>query len=286
MTGPAADNSGSLPSDGEDAAKTPLDPVAAAIGVLTAPHPGAKVRQTAWAVRQARAHGIAAGAPPRALPETPARPGRPLLVPPAQVPKRSLHTEAGRAALLHALAHIELNAVDLAWDMIGRFGPSLQSPDFYADWLQVAVEEALHFRLLQRRLSALGSGYGAFDAHDGLWQAARETADDLAARLAVVPLVLEARGLDVSPGMAGKLRHAGDLRSAAVLDRIYRDEIGHVRTGMTWFKAVCAQTGDAPIARYHDLIAARFPGRLKGPFNELGRNAAAFSPEFYAPLAR
>ena len=199
--------------------------------------------------------------------------------------RRAGGSPAGRIALLHALAHIELNAIDLAWDLIARFGAEAMPQEFYEDWLNVAAEEAEHHALLAARLAALGAGYGDLPAHDGLWEAATATAHDLLARLAVVPLVLEARGLDVTPAMIARLDRLGDPESAAVLRTIYADEIGHVASGRRWFDALCARRGVAPTATYHDLVRRHFRGVLKPPFNAAGREAAGLPAAFYEPLA-
>ena len=192
---------------------------------------------------------------------------------------------AGRIALLHALAHIELNAIDLAWDVIARFSREALPRDFYDEWVTVAAEEAMHHALVSRRLEALGAGYGDLPAHDGLWEAAQVTAHDLLARLAVVPLVLEARGLDVTPDMILRLKRFGDGESVAALTVIYEDEIGHVATGRRWFEWLCARRGQAPVETYHALVRRYFKGALKPPFNREGRDAAGFAAAFYEPLA-
>ena len=179
------------------------------------------------------------------------------------------------------MAHIELNAINLAWDIVARFGAAMPRA-FADDWVGVAAEEAEHFALLAERLGALGAAYGDVPAHDGLWESAQTTADDLAARLAVVPLVLEARGLDVTPAMIARLEAVGDDASAAVLRRIYADEIGHVATGRRWFQWVCDRDGTEPGARWRALVAARFNGALKPPFNDEARGRAGFPPDWYA----
>jgi uncharacterized ferritin-like protein (DUF455 family) len=199
--------------------------------------------------------------------------------------RRGGGSPAGRVALLHALAHIELNAIDLAWDIIARFAAADLPRAFYDDWVGVATEEAEHHALLAERLRAFGACYGDLPAHDGLWQAAEATSHDLLARLAVVPLVLEARGLDVTPTMIARLDRLGDAESAAVLRRIYDDEIGHVATGMRWFAFLCARSALPPAETYHALVRRYFKGVLKPPFNDEGRAAAGFSAAFYAPLA-
>lgn len=261
------------------------DLVAGALAVLTAADPLDKVRLTAEAVdrwrRRAPRPKPVVGPPP----DRPARLPQPALVPPAQVPRRRLSRgPAGRIALLHALAHIELNAVDLAWDMIARFGGPHDLPDaFLDDWAGVAWDEALHHRLLSHRLAALGAAYGDLVAHDGLWQAAHATAHDLTARLAVVPMVLEARGLDVTPGMIARLSQVGDIESAQVLHRIHDDEIGHVAVGKRWFHWAVGDDPD-PQQTWRRLVRQHFGGQVKPPFNEPSRNRADFPSDWYLPL--
>ena len=213
-------------------------------------------------------------------PERPARPATPFLLPARAMPKRPAGTLQGRIALIHALAHIELNAIDLAWDMLCRFGSGMP-PGFSRDWLSVASDEAKHFRLLSKRLTSLGSHYGALPAHDGLWAAAGRTAHDVLARLAVVPLVLEARGLDVTPGMIARLRMAGDGRSARILSLIAREEIRHVRTGWLWFDDVARRRGLVPKAAFAELVRLHHAGRIKPPFNIQARAQAGLSEDFY-----
>ena len=219
-------------------------------------------------------------------PARPRRPDRPLLKRPGEVPKRKINRgTSGRMALLHALAHIELNAIDLACDILARFTAEDLPKAFYDDWLQVAEEEGKHFLLLSERLAALGAHYGDLAAHDGLWEAAEETANDLLTRLAVVPLVLEARGLDVTPAMIAKLQAVEDHESAAVLDVIYRDEIGHVAIGKRWFDYLCEQRGLAPQQAWQDLVSTHFKGRLKPPFPDEARQKAGMSSDYYMALA-
>jgi uncharacterized ferritin-like protein (DUF455 family) len=199
--------------------------------------------------------------------------------------RRSFGSQAGRIALLHALAHIELNAIDLAWDLVARFAGAGLPRGFFDDWVAVAAEEACHFELLGDRLAELGAGYGDLPAHDGLWEAAAATADDLLARLAVVPLVLEARGLDVTPQMAAQLERVGDAESAVILHQIYRDEIGHVATGLRWFDRLCLTRGLNPEAIFQERVRRFFKGNLKPPFNHQARAAAGFPRDYYEPLA-
>ncbi|HLI22053.1 MAG TPA: ferritin-like domain-containing protein [Stellaceae bacterium] len=214
--------------------------------------------------------------------ERPARPAKPELKHPHEMPKRrGAGSLANRIALLHAIAHIELNAIDLAWDLIARFATPELPRAFYDDWITVADQEATHHALLAERLAALGAAYGDLPAHDGLWQAAQATAHDLLARLAIVPLVLEARGLDVTPDMIEKLRRQGDAASVAVLEMIYRDEVGHVAAGQRWFRWDCARRGLDPVAAYRDLVRRYHGGGLKPPFNRAAREQAGFAAAFY-----
>jgi len=219
------------------------------------------------------------------LPDSPPRPQRPELLPPNRMPKRGkAGSERGRIALLHALAHIEYVAIDLAFDCAARFGEGLPRA-FVDDWVSVGADEAMHFALLTRRLEALGSGYGALPAHDGLWEAAEATRDDLIARLAVVPMALEARGLDVTPATVERLRAVGDMRSAVILKRIYDDEIRHVAAGTRWFESCCEKTGRIPADYWQSLVAGRFRGIVKPPFNDSARHAAGLTLDYYGTLA-
>jgi uncharacterized ferritin-like protein (DUF455 family) len=221
-----------------------------------------------------------------AMPDRPARPEKPELIDPARMPRRGRGgSAASRFALLHAVAHIELNAIDLAFDMVGRFGGG-QPRTFVDDWVRVGDEEAQHFTMVAARLAALGGSYGDLPAHDGLWQAAQATAHDLGARLAIVPLVLEARGLDVTPPMIERLDRAGDTASADVLRRILADEIGHVATGVRWFEAVCTDSGLAPAAAFKVALERHFAGAVKPPFNDSAREQAGLSTSLYMAVAR
>jgi uncharacterized ferritin-like protein (DUF455 family) len=204
----------------------------------------------------------------------PGRPARPALVGFHALQRRSPATPHGRAVLLHALAHIEFNAINLALDIVWRF-PGMPEA-FYRQWIGVAREEALHFELLRAHLQTLGHGYGDFPAHDGLWEMAHKTRDDVLARLALVPRTLEARGLDASPPMRDKLSAAGDTEAAAILDIILRDEIGHVAVGNRWFRHLCTERGLDPIVSYAALAAHHGAPRLRGPFNLSARRAAGF----------
>ena len=207
----------------------------------------------------------------------PGRPPRPELVPHTSLPKRSMRTPEGRAALLHALAHIEFNAINLALDAAWRFEGLPE--DFYRDWLQVAREEALHFELLRDHIGTLGFAYGDFPAHDALWEMARKTSHDVLARIALVPRTLEARGLDASPPIKAKLVGAGDARAGEILDVILRDEIGHVAIGNRWYRWLCGQRGLNPIATYERLAVEHGAPRPRAPFNLDARRAAGFDEE-------
>lgn len=219
-------------------------------------------------------------------PDRPARPARPQLLPPKDMPKRAYKGERGRIGLLHALAHIELNAIDLAWDIVARFTGEDMPKGFYDDWIQVAVDEALHFEMLADLLASLGASYGDLPAHDGLWQAAEKTADDLAARLVVVPMTLEARGLDTTPATIDRLARNGDSVTPPALEIIYQDEISHVAAGVRWFKHLMERRGLDAKAEYLRLMAERFPGGLKAPFNHPARAQAGFDQDWYEELAK
>ncbi|PXA84308.1 DUF455 domain-containing protein [Nostoc sp. 3335mG] len=220
-----------------------------------------------------------------AMPNDPPRPERPELLPPNRMPKRGrAGSDRGRIALLHALAHIEYVAIDLAFDCAGRFGDGMPRA-FVDDWLGVGADEAMHFVLLDRRLRDLGSGYGALPAHAGLWEAAEKTRDDLVARLAVVPMALEARGLDVTPATVDRLRTAGDDRSARILTRIYTDEIRHVSVGTKWFESCCTSDQQPPADHWRSLISRDFGGVVKPPFNDSARAQAGLTLDYYGTLA-
>lgn len=217
-------------------------------------------------------------------PDHPARPPHPELVSPRDVPKRKPGSPAGRIALLHAVAHIELNAVDLHWDIIARFSDTPLPLGFYDDWVRAADEESKHFNLICDSLERLGSYYGALPAHAGMWRAAEETASDLLGRLAIVPMVLEARGLDVTPGMIEVFERAGDAPSVEALRTIYAEEVGHVAYGSKWFHFLCGRADVDPKPVFHALVRKYFPGGLKPPFNDERRAEAGIPPDFYWPL--
>lgn len=214
----------------------------------------------------------------------PGRPSSPKLVAPNQVKSRSTHTAEGRAALIHSLAHIEFNAINLALDIIWRF-PAMPA-QFYLDWLSVAHEEAYHYELLVKHLGALGHSYGDFPAHDGLWEMAERTNADLLARLALVPRTLEARGLDASPVVRNKLASAGDHDGAAIIDIILRDEIGHVAIGNHWYRYLCDMQALDPLQTYQELAEKYRAPRLRGPFNFDARRLAGFTEDELDQLAQ
>lgn len=260
---------------------------AAAREIVITPDPAHKVRLAKAAGLAWREGRMSLGrlSSPQGMPARPGRPERPELLPPRAMPRRTTSGEKGRFALLHALAHIELNAVDMTWDLIGRFAHVPLPSQYYDDWVRVGQEEAEHFELVNQRLADLGGTYGDLPAHDGLWQSAQATGHDLLARLAVVPLVLEARGLDVGPAMLESLKQSGDAASAAVLAVIYRDEKHHVAYGMRWFRFMCQRQGLAPEPTFHALVRANFRGPVKPPFNDRARAEAGLTPGFYKPLS-
>jgi uncharacterized ferritin-like protein (DUF455 family) len=211
----------------------------------------------------------------------PGRPELPVLVSHTALKQRSIGTVPGRAALIHALAHIELNAIDLAVDIVWRF--EALPKEFYIDWISVAREEAVHFQLLRAHLQSLGFDYGDFPAHNGLWEMAEKTKGDLLARLAIVPRTLEARGLDASPAVKNKLVRAGDVHAGEILDMILRDEIGHVRIGNDWYRRLCTERNLDPAA-FSELLRCYDAPRPRGPFNLAARRAAGFDEQELADL--
>ncbi|MDX5332813.1 MAG: ferritin-like domain-containing protein [Gammaproteobacteria bacterium] len=255
----------------------------AAHAALMLDDPAAKCSAAAELQARWEAGGLLRETAPAALPiGIPGRPVRPVLVHPRDVPRRRLNSDEGRAALVHAIAHIEFNAINLALDAVYRFR---DLPDaYYGDWLRVAAEEASHFALLQERLAELGHAYGDLPAHNGLWEMAVKTAHDPLVRMALVPRVLEARGLDVTPGMMARLRQVGDTRTVAILEVILREEIGHVAIGSRWYAWCCEQRGADPQATFLDLLDEYMTGRLRGPFHEEARRQAGFTEAELAKL--
>ena len=231
-----------------------------------------------------RASPDASGASSPHLTTAPGRPEKPRLVMPRALPRRGLATPEGRAALVHAVAHIEFNAINLAWDAVARFRG--MPHEYYRDWAGVAVDEARHFGLLSARLAELGHAYGDFDAHDGLWDMAVRTADSCLARMALVPRVLEARGLDVTPGMIVRLRAVGDEATTAILEIILREEVAHVAAGSRWFAWCCARDGLDPRKTFVELVNRHLRGALRGPFNTEARLRAGFTAAELAHLDR
>jgi uncharacterized ferritin-like protein (DUF455 family) len=257
---------------------------ASALRCLLETDPGAKTAQVAAMAAGVKAGGweIDSGAVLHVAGTIPGRPARPELVPPRLLGRRSMVTIEGRAMLVHALAHIEFNALNLALDALWRF-PAMP-PEYYADWLRVSKEEAEHFALLAAHLQHLGYQYGDFPGHDSLWEMVEKTRGDVVARMALVPRTLEARGLDAIPPLRAKLAQAGDLAAAAILDRILHDEIGHVEIGNRWYGYLCQQRGLEPRATY-DALAARYEAPvLKGPFNLAARRLAGFTEPELANL--
>ncbi|MDH3980349.1 MAG: ferritin-like domain-containing protein [Gammaproteobacteria bacterium] len=240
--------------------------------------PAAKVALTLQTAAEVKSGACDAASAARLAEQlAPGRPQHPELVHYSRVPRRKLTTDTGRAAFLHAIAHIEFNAINLAWDAVCRFD---NMPDgYYRDWSRVAGEEAQHFTLLSDRLQALGYRYGDFPAHDGLWEMATKTAHDILVRMALVPRVLEARGLDVTPGMIERLRAAGDDTSADVLVKILHDEIGHVEIGSRWFNHVCHERKLDPVLTFGRLLDEYQLGPVRKPMNIPARRQAGFSRE-------
>ncbi len=251
---------------------------------LLTPEPRAKCFATREVARAWR-RGSLAFTYDVAMPDQPAWPDAPELLPPNRMPKRGKGgSEKSRIALWHSLAHIEFVAIDLALDMAGRFGAQM-GEEFVSDFLDVAADEAMHFALLARKLQSLGSHYGALPAHAGLWEAAHATRGDVAARLAVVPMVLEARGLDVTPATLERVRAAGDDNGARILARILDDEIRHVAAGTKHFLRCARTAGLEPESHWQDLVKRHFRGLVKPPFNDSARLAAGLSRGFYAAIA-
>ena len=256
-----------------------------ALQALAEPDPRAKAA-LATALHATAAQGALPPPPPRPPAARPGRPALPRLVHPARVPRRSPAKPEGLAALLHAIAHIEFNAINLALDAAWRFEGMPEA--FHHDWLRVAAEESYHFSLLADHLASLGHAYGDFEAHDGLWSMCEKTADDLVARMALVPRTLEARGLDATPQIQQKLRQVGTpaaLRAVEILDVILRDEVGHVAIGNHWYRWLCERDGLDPVAHYPVLVERYAAPRLHPPFNAEARRRAGFSDEELAWLA-
>jgi uncharacterized ferritin-like protein (DUF455 family) len=255
----------------------------AALAVLSAADPDEKRRRARRLARGWR-RGDLAHEFPCAMPDQPAWPDKPELLPPGRMKRRKLGSDQGRITLIHALAHIEFVAMDLAADLIGRFGAQFPR-QFCDDWVAVLADEAMHFAILNRRLHSLGSHYGALPAHAGLWESAERTSDDALARLAIVPMVLEARGLDVTPATIERFAAVGDSVTARMLNRIYNDEIRHVSAGTVWFQWMCDERRIPAIESWQNIVKQRFRGELKPPFNDSARHRAGLTQDFYALIA-
>lgn len=257
--------------------------------VLRTPDPGDKADATraiaaCWADARAGRAGDTLEPGTATPPDIPARPEFPELLDPRDVPRRRTGTLQGRVALMHAIAHIELNAIDLHLDIIARFSGHDLPLGFFDDWISAAADEARHFTMINTWLHSQGSHYGALPAHAGMWRGAIDTARDLPARLAVVPMVLEARGLDVTPGMIALFDKVGDTQGRDVLQQIWREEVAHVAFGSKWFHFLCGRDGMDPKPRFHALVRKYFHGALKPPFDEEKRAEAGMPPDFYWPL--
>lgn len=240
---------------------------------------GVKCLNAAWLAGQVALNSAAILSEPV---DIPGHPEQPMLVSPREVGKRSMRTPEGRAALIHALAHIEFNAINLALDAVWRFADMPQQ--YYADWLKVAAEEAYHFGLLNGYLLNMGYQYGDFNAHNSLWEMAERTQGDVLARMALVPRTMEARGLDASPPLRNKFVQIGDTDAAEILDIILRDEIGHVAIGNHWFNWLCEKRGLEPIACYEALAKQYSAPAMRKPLNIEARRKAGFTEEELARL--
>lgn len=241
---------------------------AAACEVLNTAEPSEKVRLT-YAYAKMWRDGDITDIGDTAPPQRPARPAKPALCSPGDMPKRSTGGGKRRTNLIHAIAHIELNAIDLGWDAVARFAPLNLPKGFYDDWVQVAEDEAKHFELLEQRLNDLDATYGDLPAHDGLWEAAMNTADDVLARMALAPMLLEARGLDTTPGTVKRLRANNDHATADIMELIGHEEIAHVAAGVRWFEHVCAERNLDPVPTFKELVVSRFKGQIKPPLTPL-----------------
>ncbi|MDH5357027.1 MAG: ferritin-like domain-containing protein [Gammaproteobacteria bacterium] len=246
-----------------------------ALACLLITDPLTKVEQTQQLYQRWLAGELIISEDELAVPDVAGHPDKPELVAPRDLPRRRNSIDNGVAPLIHAITHIEFNAINLAWDAVARF--SGLPREFYNDWARVAFEEAEHFILLREHLLSLGYDYGDFPAHNGLWEMAKKTHHDPLIRMALVPRVLEARGLDVTPKMMNKLRHSGDLRAVDILEIILREEIGHVTIGTRWFNYLCEQRKVNPLETFKDLLDTYFAGELRGPFHTQARKQAGFT---------
>lgn len=246
--------------------------------VLNCADPDRKIAlaEATWRDWEAGVLELEIASPVVSLP-VPGRPENPSLVPPQAVPRRSMQSQAGRNALIHAVTHIEFNAINLAWDAVYRFRDMPE--DYYRDWMSVGLDEGRHFLMLRDYLRDNGSDYGDFDAHNGLWEMAVKTEHDVLVRMALVPRVLEARGLDVTPGMLKKLAGVGDHRAVACLEQILEEEIAHVRIGSRWYHHCCQRRGVEHKSHFRELVQTYMSGLPRGPLNLEARLLAGFEED-------
>ena len=246
-----------------------------ALACLLINDPEQKVKQTQQLYQFCQSGNISITNQQLDVPAVPGRPAKPELVAPRDLPRRRNNQQTGHATLIHAITHIEFNAINLGWDAVCRFTDMPEQ--FYLDWARVAYEESHHFQLLRQHLQTMGFDYGEFPAHDGLWEMAQKTHHDALTRMALVPRVLEARGLDVTPAMMSKLEKSGDHQAVEILQLILREEIGHVSIGTRWFNYLCEQRGKDPLLTFRDLLDTYFTGELRGPFHTKARKQAGFT---------
>jgi uncharacterized ferritin-like protein (DUF455 family) len=247
----------------------------AALACLLITDPRKKVAQTQLLYKRWLAGELTRSNDDVIVPDVAGHPDKPELVAPKDLPRRRNSKESGVATLIHAVTHIEFNAINLAWDAVARF--SDMPEQFYDDWARVAFEESQHFVLLRDHLLTLGYDYGDFPAHSGMWDMAKKTHGDVLKRMALVPRVLEARGLDVTPKMMNKLRGGGDHRAVEILEIILREEIGHVTIGTHWYNYLCEQRNLDPLSTFKELLDTYFAGELRGPFHTEARMQAGFT---------
>ena len=259
-----------------------------AVAIVSEPIPDQKVQlaRELEKVRNPRTIPVVTADFNAEIPDQPGRPVKPELLSARQMPRRRVGSKKGLVALVHALAHIELNAIDMAFDLIARFHSKPLPPEFIEGAVNVALDEARHFEMINVCLEQLGASYGDLPAHGGLWDATLNTSHDLLARLAIVPLVLEARGLDVSPRMIKQVRTSGSETIARTMETIYNDEISHVAFGVRWFEYLCHQQNVDPKQQFQLLVKTFFRGQLKPPFNEKARSQAGLTPDFYGSLTK
>ena len=258
-----------------------------AIAIVEEPSPCRKVEMARHAAKNWERKGMPSfrKSEPAKIPDMPGRPEMPQLLPPRDMPKRKAGTKSGLIALVHALVHIELNAIDMAFDLIARWSEAPLPRSFLDEAVQLGLDEARHFEMMNARLEELGASYGDLPAHGNLWDATKDTRQDLLARLAIVPMILEARGLDVTPSMIEQVKKAGARTTADSMEIIYREEIGHVAFGVKWFKYLCSKQKTDPVKTFHTLARKYFKGHLKPPFNQKARLQAGLEAPFYVPLA-